>query len=233
MRGYIPGHTESEIRAAFSEKFGIVLTESQIGNTKVRLGIKSGTHGGRFARGHATHNKGRKQSEWMTPEQIERTCATRFSKGHEPSQGQAIPVGSERISKGGCIEVKVRRFSNRPCANKCWRMKHHIVWEEANGRPVPPHTVIVFADGDKRNFDPDNLVAVPRSIWVTIKGKHIPYYDRESLLIAVDIAKLRSGIFDAQTRPRACRKCGNEFKPRFEGQRTCDCCLGRNEESNG
>lgn len=47
MRDYVPGHTEGEIRAAFRERFGIVLTDSQIGNAKTRLGVRSGTCGGK------------------------------------------------------------------------------------------------------------------------------------------------------------------------------------------
>ena len=106
-------------------------------------------------------------------------------------------------------------------------MKHHIVWEQANGEPVPPHAMIVFADHDRRNFDPGNLVAVPRGLWAAICHEGIPYHDRESLIVAMDIARLKGGVFEAQMRPRACRKCGQEFKPRYIRQRTCDRCLER------
>lgn len=42
------------------------------------------------------------------------------------------------------------------------------------------------------------------------------------LVAEVDMARAR-----AELRPRACRRCGAEFAPRFKGQRTCDACLGR------
>ena len=225
MREYIPGHTEGEIRAAFSERFGIVLTESQIGNTKTRLGVRSGTHGGRFAKGQEPWNKGRRQAEWMSPEAIERTKATRFQDGNLPHNARELY--EERVdTKDGFTYVHVAERPREKNGDN-WVQKHHIVWEEANGRPVPKDCVIAFADGNRKNFDPENLVAVPRKLWAIINCKGIPYYDRESLLVAMDIARLRSAVFDAQTRPRTCRRCGEQFEPRFVDQKTCDRCLGR------
>ena len=40
----------------------------------------------RFSSGHKTFNKGKKQKEWMTPEKIERSKATRFKKGNIPER---------------------------------------------------------------------------------------------------------------------------------------------------
>lgn len=230
MAMIIPGHSEKEIRALFLEKYGIELTESQIGNTKTRLGIKSGTKGGQFKKGQAPFNKGKTWDELgysqETRKAIQSTC---FKRGSEPWNGKRVEVGTERISKDGYIEVKVKRFSDRPGMNKCWRPKHHLIWEQANGKQVPASTQIVFADGNKRNFNPDNLVAVSRSDWSVICHQGMKYSDRDTLLAAVDIAKLRRGIRGALTRDRSCKSCGETFKPRFPNQKTCDRCLGRTE----
>lgn len=227
MREYIPGHEEREIREAFARRFGYTLTEGQIANEKVRLGVKSGTCGGRFEKGQPPVNKGKTWDEFMSPEGQAASRATQFKKGNEPLQGKRVPVGSERVSKDGYVEVKVRRFSERPCTNRCWRMKHALVWEEANGRPVPDGHVIAFADSDKRNFDPDNLVAVPRELWAVIHNENIEYADRRTLLAAVDIARVRRAIYGARCRPRPCKRCGAEFRARYPTQKTCDECLGR------
>lgn len=56
MMDYIPGHMESEIREEFNKRFGIILTEGQIGNFKFKYGIKSGTHGGCFQKGQIPKN---------------------------------------------------------------------------------------------------------------------------------------------------------------------------------
>lgn len=228
MARIIPGHTEREIRKLFAERYGIELTEGQINNTKVRLGIKSGTHGGRFEKGHIPYNKGRTWDEMGYSEESRKAMlSTCFKPGNMPANAKDKPVGYERVSKEGYIMVKVADRPSKPFRNDNFKQKHRLVWEQANGRPVPPGHHIVFADGDRRNFDPDNLVAVSRSDWAVIANSEIEYSDRETLLAAVDIAQLRRGIYAARCRERNCRKCGDEFKPRFPNQRTCDKCLGR------
>ena len=63
-------------------------------------------------------------------------------------------VGDERLGSKGFIEVKV--------SAKRWRPKHIVVWEKSHG-PLPKTHVLYFADGDKFNFDLDNLVAFPKN----------------------------------------------------------------------
>lgn len=228
MAKIIPGHTESEIRKLFADRYGTELTRGQIGNTKTRLGVKSGTHGGRFAKGCTPHNKGRTWDEMGYSEELrESMLANCFKPGHMPANAKDKPVGYERVTRDGYVEVKIAERPSRPFRNDNFKLKHRLVWEQHNGRPVPPGHHIVFADGDKRNFDPDNLVAVSRSDWAVIANSEIEYSDRETLLAAVDIAQLRRGIYAARCRERNCKRCGEEFKPRFAHQRTCDKCLGR------
>lgn len=200
FRSFVPGHTEPEISAEHERIYGTPLTEGQIGNAKAKFGVKSGTHGGRFEKGHATHNKGKTWDEiGFSPELQAKIRETTFKKGEvrDIRPGWMKPIGYERVNVDGYVEVKVRDSrisgmqSKEPGKFNCnYRFKHHVVWEEANGKPVPPGTRIVFADHDKRNFDPDNLVAVPVSEWRTIQLQHIPYRDRESLKTAVLMAKL-------------------------------------------
>lgn len=200
FKAFVPGHTEPEISAEHERIFGTPLTESQIGNAKKKLGVKSGTHGGCFKKGQEPPNKGKTWDEMgFSPELQARMRESCFKKGvvNNHRKGWIKPLGYERVSKDGYIEVKVfdsdvhgiqpREPGN---FNRNYRFKHHVVWEEANGTPVPPHTMIVFADRDIRNFDPDNLVAVPRSIWSVINILKVPYWDRDSLEVAMNVAKL-------------------------------------------
>lgn len=200
--GYVPGHSESEISAEHERLFGEPLTESQIGNAKHRHGVKSGTHGGRFSKGQKAWNKGKKQTEFMSLEAIERTKATRFRKGqvHDRRDGWLKPVGYERVDREGYTWVKVRDSRsdgiqrNEPGHhNENYRLKHHVVWERLNG-PIPPSTMIVFADRDKSNFDHGNLVAVPRRLWCRISQMHMEYHDRESLEACVMRARLHAAM---------------------------------------
>lgn len=228
LRGYIPGHSEREIADAFEREFGIRLTRSQVKNAKTRTGARSGTHGGRFEPGQEAWNRGRPQAEWMGPEAAERCRATQFRRGQLPHNAAALPVGSERVTRDGYVEVKVAdRPSGTGPAHDNWRPKAHLVWEEANGRRLRPGEVVVFADGDRANLDPDNLVAMTRAEHNVIVSRGIPYADRETCETAIGIARLKMAASRASMRPRRCRRCGREFSPRYGHQRTCDACLGR------
>lgn len=228
LRGYIPGHREREIADAFEREFGIRLTRAQVKNAKTRVGVASGTHGGRFEPGQEAWNRGRPQAEWMPPESVERTCATRFQTGQLPHNARDLPVGSERVSVDGYVEVKVaERPSGEGPAHDNWRPKAHLVWEGANGRALRPGEVVVFADGDRSNLDPGNLVAMTRAEHNVIVRRGITYADRETCETAVRIARVKMAASRASMRPRRCRRCGREFSPRYGRQRTCDACLGR------
>ena len=191
---YVPGHSEPEISAEHERLFGEPLTESQIGNAKTRYGVKSGTHGGRFQKGMVPYNKGRKWDEFMSPEGQARSLGTCYKEGNMPHNALDKPVGCERVdSKDGYVWVKVAERPSRQDCNDNWRLRHHLAWEEANG-PVPPSTMIVFADHDKRNFDPNNLVAVPRDLWVRISQMRMEYHDRESLEACMMRARLHRAM---------------------------------------
>lgn len=101
-----------------------------------------------FKKGHTPFCKGKKQTEWMSPEGIKRCEATRYKPGHKPQNWR--PVGSERINIYGYIEVKVKDEQYG------WRAKHRVVWESTHG-PIPPGYNVMFKDGDRQNCDIDNL----------------------------------------------------------------------------
>lgn len=223
---FVPGHTEREISDAFWGRFGIRLTASKIGNAKTRLGLRSGTAGGRFENGHVPANKGRSWDDYMPAESQERCRSSQFKPGNVPWTADGKPVGYERVNRDGYVEVKVADgLQGR--ANSNFRLKHRVIWERANGRELRPGEVVLFADGDRRNFDPGNLVAVTQAENIGLSRIGRPYADRETLLDALKIVELNSAVSRAELRPRRCRECGGEFRPRFKGQRRCDRCLGR------
>ena len=226
---FVPGHTEPEISAEHERLFGIPLTEGQIGYGKLTFGVKSGTTGGRFEKGQESWNKGKTWDDFMPAESQERSRATCFAKGNMPHNALDKPIGYERIDQKGYTWVKLADRPSRQDCNDNWRQKHHLVWEEAHGEPVPENTNIIFANHDKSDFRPENLVAVPRRIWGVIVHNKLEYYDAESLMACMMLADLKHHIYAAETAPRRCGKCGDEFKPRYPRQRTCDSCLGRDQ----
>lgn len=225
LRETVPGRSESEIADAFEREFGIRLTASQVGNAKARLGVRSGTVGGRFEPGNVPANKGRTWDEMGIPEdKRERMRSGQFKPGNLPWTTRA--VGEERVTKDGYVEVHVAQH-RRERPNDQWVMKHRLVWEESNGRRLRPDEIVVFADGDRRNFDPDNLVVMTMAEHAVIIRSGITYADRETCETAIGIARLKMAASRASMRPRRCRRCGREFALRYERQRTCDACLGR------
>lgn len=109
-----------------------------------------------FKKGHVSHNKGRKQSEYMSAEAIARTASTRFTKGHLPKNTKDGPgTISVRKDKRGtpyqfiCVEIAV------------WAALHTYNWEQANG-PIPDGHVLWFKDRDTMNADISNLECISR-----------------------------------------------------------------------
>lgn len=175
MREFVPGHSYREIAATFTEKFGWEISIGQvnayIGNHHLNTGRT-----GRFQKGQVPPNKGKKG-----------VCAagcekTWFPKGNIPKNYR--PIGSERISKDGYIEVKVAD------PNK-WKLKHRIVWEKVNG-PIPKGYIIIFRDNDKTNTDIDNLLMIKRGIHAVLNHTGLCEYSGEFKDTAVVIAELKA-----------------------------------------
>lgn len=142
------GRYNQELADLFNQKFNTNITSRMIKSYKANNKLNSGLTG-KFRKGQTPHNKGKK----MPKEVYEKVKHTMFAKGNVPPNHR--PVGSERISKDGYIEVKVAE------PNK-WRLKQRVVYEEAKGK-IPEGCPIIFLDGNKRNFDIDNLRCVTRS----------------------------------------------------------------------
>jgi hypothetical protein len=101
----------------------------------------------RFKAGHVPANKGKRLSEFMSAEGIERSKAGRFRPGTLPHNTK--PVGYERIGKDGYVYVKVED-------GKAMVPKHRHVWKLHHG-PVPDGMLVCFIDGDRQNCDISNL----------------------------------------------------------------------------
>ena len=142
------GRYNQELADLFNQKFNTNITSRTIKSYKANNKLNSGLTG-KFRKGQTPHNKGKK----MPKEVYEKVKHTMFAKGNVPPNHR--PDGSERISKDGYIEVKVAE------PNK-WRLKQRVVYEETKGK-IPEGCPIIFLDGNKRNFDIDNLRCITRS----------------------------------------------------------------------
>jgi hypothetical protein len=108
-----------------------------------------------FKKGIIPFSTGKKQSEFMSAEALERTKATRFQKGSTPHN---------RVNEG---ELRLRKHENKKeywylrLAKGQWVLLHKYKWEQKNG-PVPAGYCLWFIDGNTNNTDPENLELITR-----------------------------------------------------------------------
>lgn len=178
LKEYIPGHSEAEIRQVFFDKYHIILNEGQIGNFKHKHNVKSGTHGGCFTKGHEPFNKGKK----MPPETYAKVQGTMFKKGQMPVNHKE--VGTERINVDGYIEIKVKE------PNK-WRLKQRVVYEDLHQVKLTRSDVVIFLDGNKQNFDVNNLFKLTRAELARYCKDHLYTDNPDIARAAAQIAKIK------------------------------------------
>ena len=216
-------HSQTEVIQEFKKRFGVDLTLYQYKNRKHKLGVVSKGNAGWFKPGH-----GGFFSEEHKRAFVEGGKNTRFKKGNIPYNAKDKPVGFERLTKDGYIEVKIADHPSHKDCNDNWRAKHLLIWEREHGKRIPPKHAVLFADGDKRNLDPENLVLVSRRQLMMINRLRIPYYDRESLEAAMAVADLHLAVSDVRKRPKKCKVCGSEFVPEYPHQARCRPCIDAN-----
>jgi hypothetical protein len=105
----------------------------------------------RFKKGQTPPNKGKKITEWMSPDKIQCIQQTQFKKGDEPHNIKFD--GAERISKDGYIEIRISKAN--------WVHKHRFEWEKVNGI-IPKGLILVCKTDNKLNSHPDNWELISR-----------------------------------------------------------------------
>jgi hypothetical protein len=171
IKNNIKGRTSNELTQMANEHFGLDLKVTQIRAFMKNNNLKNGLDF-RFNPGHVPPNKGKKGMGGWGP--------TQFKKGQKPHN--YMPVGSERVNGDDYVDIKVAD------PNK-WRGKHILVWEKHNG-PVPKGHAIIFGDGNRRNFDINNLILVSRGQLATLNRNRMIQNDTDltkTAVIMVDI----------------------------------------------
>lgn len=180
IRENVKGMSNKELTDLVNAYFDTNFSVAQVTNYKNRNHISSGLTG-RFERGQEPWNKG--VTGYMGANK------TSFKKGHKPPNWK--PIGSERVTKDGYVEVKVRDG----CGQNNYELKHRIIWEARNGK-IPEGHIIAFKDGNKKNFDIDNLDCIPRTVNARMNkaGLYNDNYDfYEPAKLIAEIELLTSG----------------------------------------
>lgn len=69
-------------------------------------------------------------------------------------RGEASKLGTVTITANGYSTTKTLRG---------WVPTQQLIAEKALGRALRPDERVTFADGDRKNLNPDNIVVVPRN----------------------------------------------------------------------
>ncbi|WP_347460961.1 HNH endonuclease signature motif containing protein [Acinetobacter sp. ANC 7454] len=164
-----------EMTALFNQAFGTNISRRVLNSKCERIGALTGRTG-RIEKGNKPWNTGTKG--------LLKANKTTFKKGNKPHNTK--PVGYERITKDGYIEVKVAE------PNK-FMMKHRYVWEQVNG-PVPKGHAIVFKNTDKQDCRIDNLVLVTRGELARLNQSYKHLVTPETNEACVAMAKIKHRV---------------------------------------
>lgn len=167
--------SRKDIARMFNNHFKSDIPLSAIVATMKRNNIQTGRTGC-FSKGHIPHNKGQK----MSPEVYEKAKTTMFKKGNIPPNYR--PVGSERITKDGYVEIKIAD------PNK-WELKQRYIYSQHHGE-ISKDDIVIFLDGDKSNFSINNLKLITRKENLYINQNRLRFNDRDVTDTTTNIAKL-------------------------------------------
>jgi len=118
------------------------------------------------------------------------------SGGKEKGFGSSVtasPIGSERWT-GGYLYIKIadkplpKKFTTADI-RKNWVAKHRLVWEREHGE-IPKDGIVVFLDGDRSNFDLDNLYCTSKKITATMIRNKWFSENRDITLAAIKWSEL-------------------------------------------
>lgn len=184
------GTSQKKMAELMNRKFGRHLTVKQISNYRKNNHLSSGLTG-YYPKGNIPWNKGLK---WDSGG---RSHETRFKPGNVPHNHR--PVGSERINTEGYVDIKIAD------PNK-WKPKHIILWESLYG-PKPKGCKIIFADGNKLNIVPENLLLVSDNELCRMNQNGWIKTDAEMTKTGVALARLTCKMAE---RKRKKKKEGNK-----------------------
>ena len=171
LASIVKGSTYKEITKQMNDKFEYDFSEEQIKGMMYRNKLTTGT-GGYFKKGSTPWNKGLKG--YMGANK------TSFKKGTIPPN--QVPIGTESITKGGYIKVKVGE------PNK-WKLKQRYIYEQHYGE-IPKDCNVIFADKNIRNFDINNLILVSKAEMLILNNNKLIFEDKELTKVGVNIAKV-------------------------------------------
>lgn len=187
IRKIYPYYENKEISKMVKEKFGFDVSIRNLQNlrNKYKIPKKVIPNSGCYRKGDVPWNKGREMSD-ETKEKVKKTW---FKKGQIPKNHR--PVGSTRIDRDGYKLIKIAE------PNK-WALYHRHLYEVEHGEKLEKNEAVIFADGDKTNFDLDNLVKVSRANLLYINKNKLIFENSELTKSGVNVSKIVEKIIELE-----------------------------------
>ena len=173
LASIVKGKTYKELVTLMNEKFDYEFSSQQIEGALRRYNLKTGNTG-QFKKYKEPWNKGLKGYIGANK--------TSFKKGTIPPNYKS--VGSERVTRDGYTEVKIKD------PNK-WELKHRHIYKKHYGE-IPSGYNVIFADKNISNFDIDNLILVSKAEMLMLNREKLIFEDKELTKTGVNITKLIS-----------------------------------------
>lgn len=155
----VDGNRNKELAQLINDRFSLSITSTQICQWKQTHGVKSKTSLYGWRKG--------------------KTGGQDFKIPSEPSHSK--PVGSERVTKRGVVQIKVARGK--------WIDKHRYLYEQANGS-IPDNHIIIFMNGDKSDIRLENLKCISRRELSYMNKQKYEIYDSDSKESAILLSKI-------------------------------------------
>lgn len=143
---------------------------------------------GQFVKGMTPWNKGKD----FTPGG--RSIKTRFKKGLKPPKYQKI--GSIVKHKDSYTYIKL--------AEHRWQLYQRYIWEKSRNQHLKRSQIVIFLDGNRKNFAPNNLMAISR--------KELAIINHEKLITNGNANLSKTGILIAKLKIKVNEKLKNDSK---------------------
>lgn len=185
MRSIARGRNCYEIAKLINEHYGKeIIDATRVRAYKKNHGITSELDC-RFKKGHEPVNKGLKQTDYMSPEAIERTKATHFKPQQKPHN--LLQVGAVVKNAGGYL---LRKKQMEGTQWERWDFLHRATWEEHKG-PIPEGMMVSFKDGNKENVDIDNLMLISSAENLELQRSGLRFEDPDLTETGLNVVKLK------------------------------------------
>lgn len=109
----------------------------------------------------------------------------RFKKGENTYNTHKI--GHKSVDNDGYVIIK--HSNSNKGHSKNWKLYHHYLWEQEHGK-IPENHVIIFLNGNKRDFRMENLFCVEWKTWLKVINNDMRFDDPELVKSAIHLCRL-------------------------------------------